>query len=187
MKQRFGASGVIELKKWQQMLNDSRQLDELSQIKKVNDFLNAHIRFEDDLSHWKQVDYWSTPLESLGSGAGDCEDFTIAKYISLLQLGISSAKLRLIYVKAQIGGSASQIFQAHMVLGYFPQPDSIPLILDNLESAIEPATKRTDLRPIFSFNSDGLWVGGQIQPQIDPTARLSRWRDLLARVKQEGL
>jgi hypothetical protein len=73
-----------------------------------------------------------------------------------------------------------------MVLGYYEQPDSIPLILDNLVADIESADQRTDLHPVFSFNSDGLWVGNQAQPQIDPTVRLSRWRDLLDRMQREG-
>ena len=72
-----------------------------------------------------------------------------------------------------------------MVLGYYPTPDAIPLILDSLINTIEPANKRPDLRPVFSFNSEGLWVGNQ-STQADPTARLSRWRDLLARVNAEG-
>ncbi|HWV13782.1 MAG TPA: transglutaminase-like cysteine peptidase [Cellvibrio sp.] len=159
---------------------------EKKQIKSVNDFFNKHIRFVDDIYHWKQNDYWATPLETLGTGSGDCEDYTIAKYISLIQLGIPIERLRLIYVKAQIGGASSRVFQAHMVLGYYPQANAIPLILDSLISDIESADRRRDLHPVFSFNSEGLWVGNQAQPQIDPTARLSRWRDVLTRMKQEG-
>jgi len=196
MQARFGADGVKQLKAWQQLMVENQsqlqqpnqaptQLEE-NQIKNINDFFNQHIRFEEDITHWKQIDYWATPLETLGSGSGDCEDYTIAKYISLIQLGIPIERLRLIYVKAQVGGPSSRVFQAHMVLGYYPQPDAIPLILDSLVSDIEPADRRIDLHPIFSFNSEGLWVGNQAQPQIDPTARLSRWRDVLTRMKQEG-
>lgn len=196
MHSRYGDEGVKALTAWQQLLDDNQPtlllqtansiaIEEV-QIQQVNDFFNQRIHFEDDINHWKQNDYWATPLETLGSGAGDCEDYTIAKYMSLLQLGIPIDRLRLIYVKAQIGGSSSRVFQAHMVLGYYSQPDSVPLILDSLISAIEPADKRNDLHPVFSFNSEGLWVGNQPQPQIDPTARLSRWRDVLTRMKQEG-
>lgn len=159
---------------------------EKKQIKNVNDFFNKRIHFVDDIYHWKQNDYWATPLETLGTGSGDCEDYTIAKYISLIQLGIPIERLRLIYVKAQIGGVSSRVFQAHMVLGYYAQPNAVPLILDSLINDIESADRRRDLHPVFSFNSEGLWVGNQAQPQIDPTARLSRWRDVLTRIKQEG-
>ncbi len=186
MQAHYGIGGVQKLHAWRKLLDDNQLQAEIDQVKRVNDFFNVYIRFEEDSVHWKKNDYWATPLETLGSGAGDCEDYTIAKYMSLLKLGIPTARLRLIYVKAQIGGPSSHVFQAHMVLGYYPQPNAIPVILDSLITNIETADKRTDLHPVFSFNSDGLWVGGQAQPQIDPTARLSRWRDVLMRMKQEG-
>ncbi|MFZ3159771.1 MAG: transglutaminase, partial [Rhodoferax sp.] len=76
---------------------------------------------------------------------------------------------------------------AHMVLGYYPEPTSEPLILDNMISSVRLASMRTDLTPVFSFNSDGLWVGGAAASSADPTARLSRWRDVLERMRQDGL
>ncbi|RYY75727.1 MAG: transglutaminase [Gammaproteobacteria bacterium] len=186
MQKRFGTKGVTKLHAWESLLDNNKTKSTAEKNKAVNEFFNKNTRFEDDIVHWKISDYWATPLETLGSEAGDCEDYTIAKYFTLLRLGIPPEQLRLIYVKAQIGGSSSKVFQAHMVLGYYEQPNSIPLILDSLISNIEAADKRTDLRPVFSFNSEGLWVGNQAQPQIDPTARLSRWRDVLERMKQEG-
>ncbi|WP_237707120.1 transglutaminase-like cysteine peptidase [Pseudoalteromonas sp. BSi20652] len=51
---------------------------------------------------WKQNDYWTTPLETLGRGLGDCEDYAIAKYISLRALGVIDDKLRLIYEKQKL-------------------------------------------------------------------------------------
>ena len=186
MQKRFGAVGLKKLQAWDALLENNKTKTTAEKNKAVNDFFNKNTRFEDDIYHWKTSDYWATPLETLGSEAGDCEDYTIAKYFSLIRLGVSVEHLRLIYVKAQIGGPSSKVFQAHMVLGYYEQPNSIPLILDSLVSDIQTADKRTDLHPVFSFNSDGLWVGNQAQPQIDPTARLSRWRDVLERMKQEG-
>jgi predicted transglutaminase-like cysteine proteinase len=185
MQTRYGVKGVQTLQHWQKLLEENQTRADLDKLKAVNAFFNKNVRFEDDMVVWKQSDYWATPLETLGVGAGDCEDYTIAKYMSLLQLGMPAERLRLIYVKAQIGGVNSHVSQAHMVLGYYAEPTAIPLILDSLVSDIEPANKRTDLHPVFSFNSDGLWVGNQAQ-QVDPTARLSRWRDVLARMKQEG-
>ena len=186
MQTRFGANGVSKLQQWQLLIEKQQTASALEKIKAVNDFFNKNTRFEDDIIHWKQSDYWATPVETLGSGAGDCEDYTIAKYFTLIRLGIPLEQLRLIYVKAQIGGSTSKMFQAHMVLGYYAEPNSIPLILDSLISELATADKRDDLKPVFSFNSAGLWVGNQAQPQIDPTARLSRWRDVLERMKLEG-
>ncbi|GGY69442.1 hypothetical protein GCM10011613_12230 [Cellvibrio zantedeschiae] len=186
MQTRFGVAGIAKFHTWNLLIENNQNKSTQEKIKAVNDYFNKNTQFVDDIVHWKASDYWATPLETLGSGAGDCEDYTIAKYFTLIQLGVSVEHLRLIYVKAQIGGSSSKIFQAHMVLGYYEQPNSIPLILDSLVSDTDRADKRSDLHPVFSFNSDGLWVGNQAQPQIDPTARLSRWRDVLDRMKQEG-
>jgi hypothetical protein len=61
------------------------------------------------------------------------------------------------------------------------------LILDNLVSEVRPASRRPDLSPVFSFNSEGLWQGVGAQPAGgDPVSRLSRWRDLLAKARLEG-
>jgi predicted transglutaminase-like cysteine proteinase len=185
MAERYGSQGVETFTNWQQLIGAQKNNAHALQIEAVNDFFNRQIRFTDDLSLWKKTDYWATPLETMGMGAGDCEDFTIAKYVTLLELGVPMAQLRLIYVKARIGSNFSNLYQAHMVLGYYPNNQATPLILDNLIPSIEKASQRTDLRPIFSFNSEGLWVGNQ-QALVDPTARLSRWRDLLLRTQQEG-
>jgi predicted transglutaminase-like cysteine proteinase len=186
MLNQYGDDGLALLGAWNRMLDASSPLNEPQKITQVNDFFNQNIRYTDDVTLWQKTDYWATPLETMGMRGGDCEDFTIAKYMSLLKLGIATEQLRLIYVRAQIGGPHSKRFQAHMVLGYYSSPDAIPLILDNLVSTIEPATKRPDLHPVFSFNSEGLWIGNSAQSQADPTARLSRWRDLLTRVSAEG-
>lgn len=185
MSARYGNDGVALLGAWEKMLDSATSADAKEKLLQVNQFFNRNIRYTEDAILWKKSDYWATPLETMGMRAGDCEDYTIAKYLSLLELGIANEQLRLIYVKAQIGGAQSKISQAHMVLGYYPTPNAIPLILDSLINTIEPANMRPDLHPVFSFNSEGLWVGNQ-STQADPTARLSRWRDLLARVKEEG-
>lgn len=185
MQTRYGNDGMALLDAWNRMLNTASSATPQEKLLQVNQFFNRNVRYTEDSILWKKSDYWATPVDIMGMRAGDCEDFTIAKYLTLLQLGVANEQLRLIYVKAQIGGSHSTLFQAHMVLGYYATPDAIPLILDSLVSTIEPANNRPDLRPVFSFNSEGLWVGNQSTP-ADPTARLSRWRDLLARVNEEG-
>lgn len=183
--QRFGAEGRQGIASWRQMLNEAGKSAEEGRIRTVNDFFNQRIRFVEDAEVWNQPDYWATPLETLGRGQGDCEDFTIAKYLSLKMLGVASDKLRLTYVKARIGGRHSRISRAHMVLSYYPTPDSEPLILDNLIADIRPASQRPDLFPIFSFSSESLWAGGSPTPVASATSRLSRWRDVLSRVRLE--
>ena len=74
-----------------------------------------------------------------------------------------------------------------MVLGYYARPTDEPLVLDNLIGNVRPASSRSDLAPVFSFNNSGLWVAGASTSTADPTTRLSRWRDVLERMRQDGL
>lgn len=171
---------------WIRLLTDARNLSDIEKLKAVNDFLNRNIQFEEDQTLWGQPDYWATPLETLSVGSGDCEDFSIAKYFTLKAIGIPTTRLRLVYVRAQLGGPTSGASQAHMVLTYYPSPDSEPLVLDNLISEIRPASRRPDLSPVFSFNADGIWAGGSTAHATSDTNRLSRWRDLLSRARNEG-
>ena len=184
LKQLGGA--VSTFHDWRKLVEDGRSLGTPEKLKRVNEFFNRKIQFTDDLQAWGQTDYWATPLETLAKGKGDCEDFTIAKYFTLLDAGLPNDKLRLIYVKARIGGAASSVTQAHMVLAYYSEPDAEPLILDNLVSEIRPASRRHDLTPVFSFNGEGLWEGAGMQAAGDPQARLSRWREVLRKARAEG-
>lgn len=182
--QRYGVRGAETVAAWRHLLREAQALPDQGKVDRVNDFFNLRILFQSDLELWGQEDYWATPLEFMGRSAGDCEDFAIAKYVSLQLLGIDNARLRLIYVRASSGSRASF---AHMVLGFYSRPTDEPQILDNLIRSVRPASQRIDLMPVFSFNSDGLWIGGATAPQPDPSSRLSRWRDVLARMRQEGI
>ncbi len=183
-QQRYGDRATESVSTWRRLIEESRSLPEREKLDKVNAFFNRRILFQSDLEVWQLEDYWATPLEFMGRGTGDCEDFAIAKYMTLQILGIGNERLRLIYVRAKSGSTASI---AHMVLGFYPQPTEEPLILDNLISSVRPASMRADLVPVFSFNSDGLWLGGATASSADPTTRLSRWRDVLDRMRQDGL
>jgi predicted transglutaminase-like cysteine proteinase len=182
---RYGTAAVLAVNQWREAVSGAKNLPESEQVSRINEFFNRKIAFVDDVEVWGKADYWATPLEALGQGRGDCEDFAIAKYVSLRSLGVPLDRLRLTYVRAQIGGTS----QAHMVLAYYPSPKAEPLILDNLIGDIRPASHRNDLFPVFSFNSQGLWVGSGPSEKAsgNATARLSRWRDLIARMRAEGI
>ena len=186
-QQRYGTAGTQNVQQWRTLLRETQGLPEPEKIKRVNTFFNRLIAFREDAEIWGTADYWATPLETLGRASGDCEDFTIAKYVTLKLLNVPIERMRLIYVRAKIGGPHSTISQAHMVLGYYAAPGEEPLVLDNLITDIRPASRRSDLQPVFSFNSDGLWVGQSTGSAANPTARLSRWRDVIARMQKEGL
>jgi predicted transglutaminase-like cysteine proteinase len=186
--QRYGSNAEETLRAWRAMIEAGKPLPERERLEMVNAFFNNNVLFEDDKIVWKQADYWATPLETLGRGEGDCEDYSIGKYVTLGLLGVPIEKLRITYVRAELGLPGSGISQAHMVLAYYPTPDGEPLVLDNLVSELRPASRRPDLRPVFGFNSQGLWVAGSRGPSAaDPNARLSRWRDLLSRMSADGL
>lgn len=164
---------------WQSLIADSRNLPEQEKLRTVNDFFNSNVQFINDQALWGKEDYWATPIEMLSVGAGDCEDYSIAKYFTLKQLGVSEEKLRITYVKAV------EIGQAHMVLTYFETKRSVPLVLDNLVTDIKPANQRKDLVPVYSFNGAGLWLakargGGK---RVGDSSRLSLWEDLSQRMK----
>lgn len=180
---RYGQRGVTQLERWLNMMSQQRSLPEQQQLRAVNNFWNSTVRGGEDRAIWGKEDYWATPLESLGKQAGDCEDFVIGKYFSLVHMGVTPEKLRFIYVRARIGGMSSRATIAHMVLGYYATPDSDPLVLDNLMGSIVPASQRRDLTPVFSFNAQGIYVSGAAATSTD---RIGNWRDLLSRMSREG-
>ncbi|MDY0922434.1 transglutaminase [Leclercia sp. 29361] len=166
---------------WAALLNTPSQGTIQDKLKQVNQFFNARMAFRDDIVVWKQQDYWATPIEFLRKGAGDCEDFALAKYFTLREMGVPANQLRITYVKAL------ELNQAHMVVTWYSTPTAIPLVLDNLKTAILPATQRTDLLPVYAFNGEGLWLpqsGGN--KRVGDSKRLSRWQDLLTRMRAEG-
>lgn len=177
---KYGASAQSRIEYWQHMAHEYRDKDDMAQLKAVNDFFNG-ARFVNDIDLWKKNDYWATPIEFLARDAGDCEDFSIAKYFTLKDMGMDVSKLRITYVKAEL------LNQAHMVLAYYPTPSSVPLILDNINKRIKPASERSDLRPIYSFNADNLWLARTRNEQLKAgkSDQLNLWRDLNERMARE--
>lgn len=166
---------------WQQLLIQQRNASELAQLNAVNRFFNQQLHYREDIDIWHVIDYWATPIESLRKGEADCEDYAIAKYFTLRHLGVSGEKLRITYVKA------IRLNRAHMVLTWYATPDAIPIVLDSLTDNILPATQRPDLLPVYSFNDGGLWLpGSQNNKRVGDSKRLSRWQDVLKKMREEG-
>lgn len=182
-QQRYGGTVARDVDKWLELLARARLQPETERLRAINDFWNTKVLGGDDPVIWRQADYWATPLETLAKRAGDCEDFVIAKYFSLINIGVAPEKLRLIYVRARVGGMGSSQSIAHMVLGYYTTPHADPLVLDNLVGTIAPASQRRDLSPVFSFNAQGLYVAGATPASVE---RISRWQGLLVRMQKEG-
>ncbi|MGI1677099.1 MAG: transglutaminase-like cysteine peptidase [Cellvibrionaceae bacterium] len=183
---RYGQQTLSHLQQWISLIENFRASSENEKLHATNDYFNHQIRFTDDVAVWNKEDYWATPLETISKLQGDCEDFSLAKYVTLLLLGIPEDRIRLIYVQASLSSSANRAPVAHMVLAYYPTPNAEPLVLDNLVPQIQLASKRPDLTPVFSFNASSLWVSGQQNRYSDSQSRLSKWQDVLNRIKNEG-
>jgi predicted transglutaminase-like cysteine proteinase len=178
----FGPIAKSRLTGWREILTDPKYkaLPEGKKLEAVNDFMNL-TQFVSDLKHWGKEDYWATPIEFLATDGGDCEDFSIAKYFTLRALGVPDDKLRITYVKEIVIYN-----EAHMVLAYYPSPDAEPLILDNINPTILPASRRTDLVPVYSFNGSGLWLAKEQSGRgqsVGSSDRIGHWRDLQARLR----
>lgn len=179
VEQRYGSDRVEDFSDWQDTINDGVTLNDYDKLNLANQFANRRIRFVSDSDHWHKSDYWATPLESLGTKGGDCEDFAIFKYFTLKAMGVDESKMRLMYVRALL------INEPHMVLIYFEDPKAMPLVLDNLKTKILPANQRRDLKPIYSFNGQGLWLAkAQGLGSNKPTSSGTKsWTDLVNRIE----
>ncbi|MFW1677119.1 transglutaminase-like cysteine peptidase [Pontibacter sp. JAM-7] len=177
VEKKFGQTAVLRLNALAKLVRENADLSELDKVREVNDFFNL-VPYYTDLQHWGVSDYWATPFEKLTTFGGDCEDYAIAKYFTLRELGIGDKKLRITYVKALNWN------EAHMVLTYYPVENEIPLVLDNLNPELLPASKRRDLVPVYSFNGDGLWLakGRGTGKRVGGSSRLKLWKDLQSRM-----
>ena len=181
---KYGARAARRVIDWRLLVQRAKaeKWNQQQALEATNRFFNRQI-FMDDIKLWGQNDYWASPVEFLAAGGGDCEDFSIAKYLTLREMGIPDASLRLIYVKAV------RYNQFHMVVADYATPASMPVILDNLDPTIKPANLRTDLIPVYSFNGSHLWLmkakgQGQLGGSSD---RLSLWSGLQKRLNAQNL
>jgi predicted transglutaminase-like cysteine proteinase len=163
---------------FEEMLSGAGRLQIGQKLETVNRFFNERVIYRSDEDAWGQKDYWATLGETLTKGAGDCEDFAIAKYYTLQKLGIDQSQLRMVYVKS------SQFPEPHMVLSYADKPGSDPLILDNIEKSISRLSSRTDLTQVYSFNDGGLYLPGNDTSLAGPE-RLSKWVAVMNRAAYE--
>ena len=171
----FGQAGRARLVMWQQdetAIARQHGAEPGGLLVAVNALANR-VPAASDAEHWRQGEYWATPSEFVASNGGDCEDYAIAKYVALRAAGVPPGQLRLAYVKALTG----QRIENHMVLAYYRTAGAEPLILDNLDRRVLPASERPDLVPVFSFNDEDAGRDGV------PMVR--RWRDLQQRIARE--
>ena len=170
---------------WLQLIATNQGKSVQEKLVLVNNFMNNNVLWVSDYDHYGVRDYWATPLEMLASGGGDCEDYAIAKYFTLLALHVPMASMKITYVKAQ---NVDIVNQSHMVLTFYATPGAMPLVLDNLNPEIKPASERTDLTPVYSFNGQGLWLAKERslgKSVAGGSSGISLWRDMLLRLGNE--
>jgi len=181
LKQNYGERAAKRGQAWLTLLNKQYK-DDHDKLYNTNRFFNQ-LQFTTDQSLWGVSNYWATPVEFIGANAGDCEDFALAKYFSLLAVGVDDKKLRIVMVKSLT------LNQYHMVVAYYEHSTSEPLILDNIDGNIKLANERKDLIPIYSFNGKQLWLNkaksqGRV---VGKPSRLKRWNDLNHRISLNQL
>ena len=131
-------------------INSFSQLSKEKQLIRVNSYLNQLLP-QFDMINQNELDHWETPKEFLRCGYGDCEDYAIIKYFTLIKLGFSKDKLYITTVRETYTGGY------HMVLSYFKTPNKSPLILDNLSFRVLDLETREDLKADLFMNESGTY------------------------------
>lgn len=157
------------------LLNKLKNEDDIKKLNVVNSWVN-YIKYKSDKKVYGVSDYWATLYEFVGKNMGDCEDYTIAKYYILKELGIDPKRLKFTYVvyKNRRGKKIP-----HMVLSYLkipkPKKKKDILILDNNNRLILPASKRKDLIKVIKM------ING------DTGAKSKKWKKLEASMRRKKL
>jgi predicted transglutaminase-like cysteine proteinase len=180
LTQRFGAAGAQAFQQWRTLREELVSASVEDKLTRTNDFFNRRVRHMTDKQAWGQTEYWATPAETLGAGRGDSEDIALAKYFTLLSLDVPVDRLRLVYTRLR-DEQGQRKNPVHMVLAYYASPARDPLVLDDHTPEIRPATQRSDLRPVYSFNSQYMPVQTDTSTYNQPA-----WQRTLQRARAEG-
>jgi predicted transglutaminase-like cysteine proteinase len=101
-----------------------------------------------DLAQWGEIDVWSSPLVTFASGAGDCEDYAIAKFVALRLAGVSPDDLRIVIMRDTIHGEDHAVAAARL--------DGHWLTLDNRRMAMVEDAYIRNYRPLFVIDRYGV-------------------------------
>lgn len=136
------------LDKWRTLVVTLKDKDPIMKMHHVNRFINNIDYTEDANNIWKKSDYWATPRQFFAN-SGDCEDYAIAKYITLKKLGFSDSQLRLVIVNDQKLNRTHAVLAVHIDHGVY--------ILDNKNSLIIRDKSIKHYTPIYSINTQSWW------------------------------
>jgi predicted transglutaminase-like cysteine proteinase len=174
--------------RWDALKSYAATLPETHRIGQVNAMFNT-LQYRTDMEMHGVADYWDTPREFVERGAGDCEDFAIAKYFMLLDSGVSPDRVKLAFVHyaAGAGGPLGPVKagarRAHMVVLYrdVPHADD-PLVLDLIDE-VAPLSTRPDLQVVFDFDARATYA---VHDRTVSTAAVERKMAMWVEVLQRG-
>jgi predicted transglutaminase-like cysteine proteinase len=127
----------------------------------VNSAVNKLISYRDDMTAYGKVDHWATPMESL-AGYGDCEDYALVKYLSLIELGLPHDQMRIVILK----DNARNI--GHAVLAVTLNERTY--VLDNVIARPTLDSALTHYQPIYSFNQTRQWLNVAMRTRSEQVA-----------------
>jgi predicted transglutaminase-like cysteine proteinase len=119
-----------------------------ARLGEINRAINLAIRPMSDLAQYGEVDVWSSPLVTFAHGAGDCEDYAIAKFVALRLAGISADDLRIVVMRDTIRGEAHAVAAVRL--------DGHWLTLDNNRMAMVEDAYVRNYRPLFVIDQHGV-------------------------------
>ncbi len=143
-----GLFSRCDLADWQAFLGDQEQRDPMAQLDAVNRYMNEH-RYIIDPRNWGVEDYWATPLQFFDRD-GDCEDYAIAKFMSLRALGWPSERMRIVVLNDM------NLRAQHAVLAVAVQGQAY--VLDNQSPVVMAAERIRHYRPVYSVNELAWWL-----------------------------
>lgn len=170
---KFAKNRFIAIKK--NLLEDLQGTTDIKKLNVVNTWVN-YLKYKSDKKVYGVSDYWATLYEFVARDAGDCEDYTIAKYYILKELGVNPKRLKFTYViyKDKRGKKVP-----HMVLAYLkklkPKSKKDILILGNNNKRVLPASKRKDIIKVIKM------ING------DTGAKSKKWKKLEADMKRKKI
>ncbi|KXU30867.1 transglutaminase [Sphingobium sp. 22B] len=134
---------------WSGVLNAARGSTAQQQVEMINGWVNRRLHFVDDR---QGGDNWASAARTLQSGAGDCEDYAIAKMKLLEAAGFDRRAMFLVIARDLVRQAD------HAVLAVRIRDEL--MILDNMTDRVLPSSSVSDYRPIMSFNAFGRWTHG---------------------------
>jgi predicted transglutaminase-like cysteine proteinase len=175
----FGRISKNRSMDYQKKVLEFKKYNKTKQLNFVNCYLNQLLPQYDDVIQHKE-DYWATPKEFLTTGYGDCEDYVIIKYFTLIKLGFDEKKLFITTVFEKFQGGH------HMVLCYFKDKNKAPLVLDNLSFRILDLKKREDIKADTFINSTGVFKIDKNYNLIKIANHSKKYDKLLKKIKKEN-